>query len=87
MAEKYFIYIPKPTAKQIKQIPVLWRDRIANAIEILQYNPFLGEKMTGKLKNQRKIRIWPYRILYTAERKKRIIIIVEVGHRGGVSYK
>lgn len=84
MAEKYFIHIPKSTAKQIKRIPAPWRDRIVNAIEILQYDPLLGEKMMGKLKNQRKLRVWPYRILYIIEKKKRIITIVDAGHRQGI---
>lgn len=63
-----------------------WRERIFNTVDLLQYEPFLGEKMAGKLKDKRKIRVWPYRIIYKIDKPAKTIVIVEVGHRGSVSY-
>lgn len=85
--DKFDVHIPHSVRKSIEKIPVPWRDRMFNAIDLLEYNPFMGEKMLGKLQDKRKIRIWPYRIIYTVEKKSKIIKILEAGHRGGMSYK
>ena len=53
----------------------------------LARNPFLGEKMSGKLQDKRKIRIWPYRIIYKINVKRKHIIITDAGHRGSIGYK
>lgn len=86
MAGKYFIYIPKDVRKSLLKIPSPWIDRIKKAIDRLELNPFLGEKMHGELSYKRKIVIWPYRIIYYVEEQKSIIGILEIEHRGNVSY-
>jgi addiction module RelE/StbE family toxin len=86
MAVRYFVYISKSIRKSLLRVPSPWSERIEKAIDMLETDPFYGEKMTGKLKDKRKIRIWPYRIIYETDFKKKIIIIVEIGHRGSISY-
>ena len=86
MAEKYFIYISKQIRKSLLKIPSPWIDRIEKAIDALQVNPYLGEKMNGELSYSRKIKIWPYRIIYKIETEQKVIKITEVAHRGNVSY-
>jgi len=66
------IEIRNDAKKKLKKIPFLWRDRIEKAIDILKNNPFYGEKMSGELKDRRKIRIWPYRIIYRLIKKQNI---------------
>jgi len=73
--------------KNLKKIPLLWRDRIEKAVDILANNPFYGEKMSGELKDRRKIRIWPYRIIYRLFEKEEIIYIERIDHRGSIGYK
>lgn len=87
MATDYFIYISKSIRKSLLGIPSPWSERIEKAINVLKLDPFYGEKMTGKLKNKRKIRVWPYRIIYEVDKPAKIIKILEVGHRGGMAYK
>lgn len=86
MENKFSVFVPRSVRKLISRIPMPWRDRIFNNIELLQFDPFLGGKMVGKLKDKRKIRIWPYRIIYKINKSAKTIIIVEVGHRGSISY-
>lgn len=85
MPEQYFVYLSKSIQKSVSKIPDPWRRRINQALVMLEVDPFYGERMTGKLQNNRKIRLWPYRIIYKIDEKKKIVIIVEVGHRGGLA--
>ena len=54
------------------------------AIDLLANNPFIGEKLWGKLQGKRKIRIHPYRIVYEIHEKQKLIAIINVGHRQGI---
>jgi addiction module RelE/StbE family toxin len=78
------IIVPKSVRKDINSIPLPWRERIVKAIDLLAQNPLMGEKLHGKLEGKRKIRIYPYRIIYEIIDKNRIILIVETGHRQGI---
>jgi len=84
MQKKYHIDFPKSARKSLRRISLPWRERIGKAIELLQYNPLIGEKMWGKLKGKRKLRIWPYRVVYKIDKKSKKIIVLEIGHRGGI---
>ena len=82
----YQIFIPPSVKKSLSKIPLPWKERIARAIDALKTEPFYGGKMKGKLANYRKIRVWPYRVIYQISKERRIIKIVEIEHRGNVSY-
>ncbi|TSC94290.1 MAG: hypothetical protein Athens101428_333 [Candidatus Berkelbacteria bacterium Athens1014_28] len=87
MPEIFEVETPKSILKSLKKIPLPWRERILDAMSILARNPFLGEKMSGELQDKRKIRVWPYRIIYKINIKRKHIIITDVGHRGNIGYK
>lgn len=84
MPEKFFIFIPNSVKKDIKKIPFPWQVRVVQAIGVLERDPYYGEKLSGDLEGKRKIRIWPYRVIYQLDLKKKTIVIVEAGHRQGV---
>jgi mRNA-degrading endonuclease RelE of RelBE toxin-antitoxin system len=86
MPVKYYIFIPKSILKSMAKIPLPWAFRINKILDALLCDPYLGEKMDGKLENRRKIRVWPYRIMYTIDEKIKFIKIVEIEHRGHTSY-
>lgn len=87
MTEKYFVYISTQIRKSLLRIPSPWIERIEKAIDELELNPYLGERMSGDMNYSRKIKIWPYRFIYKIEKDKKIIKIIEATHRGNVSYK
>lgn len=87
MAKGYFVYISKSIRKSLLRIPSPWLERIEQTIDVLCEDPHIGEKIVGKLIGCRKIRIWPYRIIYKLHKEKRIVEILEIGHRGSMSYK
>ncbi|MFA6376741.1 MAG: type II toxin-antitoxin system RelE/ParE family toxin [Candidatus Paceibacterota bacterium] len=84
MPNKYKVIVPNSVRKTLATIPLPWRMRIMEAIDLLSENPFMGEKLWGKLLGKRKIRIHPYRIIYEIDKMNRIIIILETGHRQGI---
>ena len=86
MADGYNLQTSKLARKVRAMIPLPWSERIARTIGMLLTDPYLGEKMSGKLSGCRKIRVWPYRIIYRLDKKAKIIIVLEVKHRGNVSY-
>lgn len=86
MAEKYFVYVSNQIRKSLLKIPSPWIDRIEKVIDTLEISPYLGEKMNGEMSSSRKIKVWPYRIIYKIEAGQKVIKITEVAHRGNASY-
>ena len=86
MQNKYFVYIPNGERKSVKKIPQPWQKRIVDVLTVLETNPYLGEKMEGEYSDKRKIRIWPYRIVYGIFEEKSYIVVYEIRHRGNTSY-
>jgi mRNA-degrading endonuclease RelE of RelBE toxin-antitoxin system len=84
---RYQIFIRNKAKKSLLKIPLFWREKIEKAIDLLEEDPFYGEKMWGRLKEQRKIRIWPYRIIYRIYKDQKIIYIERIDHRGSIGYK
>lgn len=87
MTKRYFVYISKSIRKSLLRVPSPWLERIEQAMDVLCIDPYIGEKMSGRLANCRKIRIWPYRIIYKLDKDNKAVEIMEVGHRGSMSYK
>lgn len=87
MLQPFKVILAGSAEKSFKKIPLPWRIRIAKAIEVLKTNPFYGEKMLGELEGRRKIRIWPYRIIYSIDKDRARVDIIKIGHRGSIGYK
>jgi len=84
MESKYKVVLHRNAAKNLKKIPHPWKQRIIEAIEILEEDAFYGVKLWGDLKNCRKIRIWPYRIIYTIKIKEKLVYILNIDHRQNI---
>jgi len=86
MALNYCVYVPNAPRKSLKKIPLPWQVRILDVLTTLKNNPYLGDKMQGEYSDRRKIRVWPYRIIYMVYEDAKIIRIMEIKRRGDVSY-
>ncbi len=86
MNSKFTIKVPKSVGKQIDKIPLPWKDRIRKVIDLLSGDPYLGYKLSGRHKGKRRIRVWPYRVVYFLDLKNKRAVVTEVKHRGSVSY-
>ena len=69
MEGSFVVYVPKSVRRDLLKIPLPWRMRMVKAIDSLATNPWAGEKMLGKMAARRKLRVWPYRLLYRIEEK------------------
>ena len=84
MTLKFKLIAAKDVQKSLSKIPLPWRLRIIKAIDDLAYNPYRGEKLWREFVGKRKIRVWPYRIIYSIDKKNKTVYILDVGHRQGV---
>jgi mRNA interferase RelE/StbE len=75
------IEITRDARKELSRLPTQMQTRIANAILVLENNPF--PHGCKKLKNRDgwRIRVGDYRILYFADTKAKQIVIGVIGHR------
>ncbi|MBI5150899.1 MAG: type II toxin-antitoxin system RelE/ParE family toxin [Candidatus Omnitrophica bacterium] len=55
--------------------------RVAQALESLKENPFQGKPLKHRLKGQFSLRVGVYRIIYTVEKQKITVYILDIGHR------
>lgn len=83
---RYHIDIPKSAKKSLAKIPLPWLFRVQQAIDRLELEPYLGDKMQGKYSDRRKLKVWPYRVIYKIQEEINYIKIMEIAPRGHTSY-
>lgn len=82
-----FVLQIKPKAeKALDKLPEIYRLRIRQTFRNILLDPFSGKKLSGKKDGLYSVRVWPYRIIYSVEKRELVIIIIDVGHRQG-AYK
>lgn len=82
--KKYSIILRNDAIKSLERIPLIWQERIKRTIDALEYNPYVGEKMSGNFCGSFKIKVWPYRIIFTIIEEKREVYIYKIAHRQSV---
>ena len=82
----YQIEISRPARKQIKKLDPEVRHRIARRIDALADEPRPGGvvKLTDVSPPLYRVREGQYRIVYTIDDDKLIVLVVRVGHRSEV---
>ncbi len=79
---KYTIEISKTAEKQLKKIPKEYQGRIVNSILSLGNNPYpYGYKKLSGFDDVYRVRVADYRIVYSVEDKRLVIIVLKLGHR------
>ena len=77
----YQILLRKIVEKTLENLPKKDATKIALAINSLQDDPFLCNRLEGELLGFYSLRVWPYRIIYEIKKKELIIFIIKIGHR------
>lgn len=77
----YRVVVVRRAQKEALKLPKKDQKRIAEAITSLQFDPYGGKKLHGDQEGKWSIRVWPYRIIYTIEKKIVTVTVVSIGHR------
>lgn len=80
----YIVVLKKRAEKQYGKLPEHDRWRVLLALQGLRQDPWQGKKLKSDLKGLYTIRVWPYRIIYTIERRMVTVAVVAIGHRKDV---
>ena len=80
----YKVTITPAADRKIAKLPMDVRRRIANRLAALSNDPRPqgSIKLTGE--NAYRIRVGDYRIIYTIQDDRLIVLIIDVGHRGDI---
>lgn len=78
---RYVIIISPRAKKEIDKLPPNIKSYIANALDILAENPFIGKVLKAELKGLYSYRVGDYRIIYAIIKHRLIIQVVKVMHR------
>ena len=55
--------------------------RFIRAIDTFKTNPHQGKRLKGKLSGDYSLRLGDYRIIYTIQKNRLIVYIIDLGHR------
>jgi len=80
------VIITPKAQKELQKIPNPIANKLLRNSLLLEVEPFSGKKLTGKLKEFRSLRAWPYRIIYWIDTTKNTIFVISFAHRQG-AYK
>jgi addiction module RelE/StbE family toxin len=80
----FLLYIAPRAKKVIDNLTAHDQVRVNNAIGGILQDPYSAKPLHGKREGQYAVRVWPYRVVYKIYKEKRVILIIEFGHRQGV---
>ena len=80
----YSVKLTKQAKKQLDKLGTVYLTKTLKAIDELEIDPFLGNKMKGELKGLYRVKVPPIRIIYKPDIKRKNIIIIVIGHRQGI---
>jgi mRNA interferase RelE/StbE len=78
----YRVEFAKGVYKDLKGLPREIQKKAFSIIEkLLAEDPFIGKPLTGEYKGLWKFRFGNYRIIYTIEKSKLVILVLRIRHR------
>ncbi len=80
----FTIIITNSAQKDLRSVPTKDRQRISEAIDTIALDPFAGKKMDGKGQGRYSVRVWPFRIIYSIEKKILLVTVVMIGQRQSI---
>ena len=81
MAKIFEVILASKAKKEFGKIPSRYKDKVALVLLELRHNPYLGKKLSGKLKNLYSLKVWPYRVIYQIVKRDLVVLVIRVGHR------
>jgi addiction module RelE/StbE family toxin len=78
------VILSHDAAKQYEKLPSSVKTRIRKKLQLLEESPSAGKKLMGQLQGIRSLRVWPYRIIYEINERKKRVEVHKIAHRQGV---
>jgi mRNA interferase RelE/StbE len=79
---RYRIELTRAAARQLAALPKEVLKRVDEAILALALDPFpQGSKKLRNGEGRRRIRVGQYRVIYSIENDRLVILVIRVGHR------
>lgn len=70
--------------RELKKISQLHKQAIAQAVEEIKEDPYVGKPLSKELIGRFSYKIDVYRIIYKVNKKDKTIIIITAGHRANI---
>jgi mRNA interferase RelE/StbE len=80
----YSVRIKASAAKQLARFDPGIRRLLVEQIDRLATDPHVGTVLKGELDGLRRVRVGAYRIVFEVRNRELIVLVVRVGHRGGL---
>jgi len=80
----YRIIIAPSAKKGLKTIARIYRKGIAEAIDSLSDDPYIGKPLTRELTGRYTYKVGVYRIIYKINEKDKTVYIINAGHRATI---
>lgn len=77
----FSIRIKRSAVRELRRLAKEDRIRIAEAVDRLAENPFLGSALKGDLRGLRRLRVGDYRVIYEVQDDALIVLVIRVAHR------
>ena len=81
---KYTIIIEKPAEKFIMRLAQPEKERVLRAIHGLPHKGDIRRLQGKKSRGMYRLRVGPYRILYTVDNGQLVVCVVDAGNRGQI---
>lgn len=78
------VVVRQKAAKALNIINKKHQRRIDAALALLQSDPYKVTPLTGKFVGAFSLRVWPYRVIYLIEKRKKMVFVIAIRHRQGV---
>ncbi len=75
------VILSEKASREFRRLPKPDQSKIKIRLTLLKDNPLAGKKLEGKLKNDRSLRAWPYRIIYSSNKKMNRVEVSGILHR------
>jgi len=81
----YSVEFLKEAVEELSHIDMVWQKRILNKIKVLSADPEILanniKKLKGMYQDYNRLRVGDYRVIYSREKERFLIIIIRIGHR------
>ena len=81
----YTVVLKRRAEKQYNALPAKDRAMVLAGLQGLREDPFSGKKLQGDLFGLYSLRVWPYRIIYSVQKRTITVTVVAIGQRKDVS--